>query len=199
MKTSSLVWLILSLFITTGLSELEPARPLKKLKAVPFTNVEIEDGFWAPILRREPADADALRELALELARPQIQLSLFSAVGTRINRAYGPILLILLLSWFIKVYSHPTVAQSATDFLMRAHVGPVGGLIVTALVAALMAFAVLAFASSFLARAPLGELQMRPRARRRALWEIFARPYELKKPRMPQKGVGVLTPPPDEH
>ena len=159
----------------------------------------LEDGFWAPILRHEPADADALRELALELARPQIQLSLFSAVGTRINRAYGPILLILLLSWFIKVYSHPTVAQSAVDFLMRAHVGPVGGLIVTALVAALMAFAVLAFASSFLARAPLGELQMRPRARRRALWEIFARPYELKKPRMPQKGVGVLTPPPDEH
>ncbi len=159
----------------------------------------LEDGFWAPILRREALDADSLRELALELGRPQIQLSLFAAIGTRINRAYGPILLILLLSWFIKVYSHPTAAQSTTEFLLRAHVGPVGGLVVTALLAALTLFALLAFVSSFLARAPLGELQMRPRARRRALWEIFARPYELKKPRLPQRGAGMFNPPPEEH
>jgi uncharacterized membrane protein len=158
----------------------------------------LEDGFWAPILRREALDADSLRELALELARPQIQLSLFSAIGTRLNRAYGPVLLVLLLSWFVKVYSHPTPAQSAIEFLMRAHVGPVGGLVVTALLAALTLFAALAFASTFLARAPLGELPMRPRAHHRALWEIFARPYELKRPRTHQKGVGVFNPTPDE-
>ena len=51
----------------------------------------LEDGYWAPMLRHEPVDPDALRELALEMERPQIQLSLFCAPSsTRLNRAYGP-------------------------------------------------------------------------------------------------------------
>jgi uncharacterized membrane protein len=47
----------------------------------------LEDGYWAPMLRREPVDPDAMRELAVELSRPQLQLSLFSAISTRLNRA----------------------------------------------------------------------------------------------------------------
>ena len=58
----------------------------------------LEDGYWAPMLRREPVDPDALRELASHMERPQIQLSLFSAISTRLNRAYGHILLILTLT-----------------------------------------------------------------------------------------------------
>ena len=59
----------------------------------------LEDGFWAPMLRREPGDPDALRELALELERPQLQLSFLAAVQTRLNRAYGSLLLVLFLTW----------------------------------------------------------------------------------------------------
>jgi len=154
----------------------------------------MEDGYWAPMLRREPVDPDAMRELALELSRPQIQLSLFSAIATRMNRAYGPILVVLLLTWFVKIYAHPGPAQDFDEFLRRAHMGPVPGLLVALILAFFTLLAIALFISSFLARAPLGELQIRPRAHRQALWEIFARPYELKKPRTRQpRPAGLIT------
>jgi uncharacterized membrane protein len=143
----------------------------------------LEDGYWAPMLRHEPVDPDALRELAVELSRPQIHLSLFSAISTRLNRAYGPILIVLLLSWFVKVYSHPQPPDSFQQFVDRAHVGPVGGAIIMVIVALLALLAAYLFISSYFVRAPLGELRPRPRSRRAALWESFYRPYALRRPR----------------
>src|SRR3954466_14360561 len=61
----------------------------------------LEHGFWGPILRHEPEDPDAMRELAAELERPVLRLSLMSALATRMNRAYGPILLVMLAAWFM--------------------------------------------------------------------------------------------------
>src|SRR3712207_4759515 len=87
----------------------------------------LEEGYWVPMLRREPVDPDALRELAGIMERPQIQLSLFSAISTRLNRAYGPILLVLTLSWFVKVYSQPWPARTFAEFVDRAHIGPIHG------------------------------------------------------------------------
>jgi uncharacterized membrane protein len=143
----------------------------------------IEDGYWAPRLRHEPLDPDAMRELAVELSRPQLQLSLFSAISTRLNRAYGPIFIVLLLSWFVKVYSHPRPPDSFGEFVQRAHVGPVpGGLLMGALFLLCLLAAYL-FTSSFFIRAPLGELRPRPRSRRYTLWESFYRPYALSRPR----------------
>jgi uncharacterized membrane protein len=143
----------------------------------------LEDGYWAPMLRHEPVDPDALRELAVELSRPQIHLSLFSAISTRLNRAYGPILIVLLLSWFVKVYSHPHPPGSFQEFVDRAHVGPVGGAIIMVIVALLALLAAYLFISSYFVRAPLGELRPRSRSRRAALWESFYRPYALRRPR----------------
>lgn len=143
----------------------------------------MEEGWWAPLLRREPIDPDALRELALEMSRPQIQLSLFSAISTRLNRAYGPILIILLLAWFVKVYSFPRAPRSIEEFTDRAHIGPVHGGVVMGLVLLAILIAAYLFISSFFIRAPLGELRTRPRGRRAALWESFYRPYALSKPR----------------
>lgn len=147
----------------------------------------IEDGYWAPMLRREPVDPDAMRELALEMSRPQIQLSLFSAIATRMNRAYGPILVVLLLTWFVKVYAHPYPAQSWEDFLERAHVGFVPGGLIATFLALFTLLAIALFVTSLVARAPMGELQTRRRTHKRALWEAFARPYELKRPRSRRK------------
>jgi uncharacterized membrane protein len=143
----------------------------------------LEDGYWAPMLRREPVDPDALRELAVELSRPQIQLSLFSAISTRLNRAYGPILIVLLMSWFVKVYSHPKPPSSFAEFVHRAHVGPVPGALVMGLISMLSLMAAYLFISSFFVRAPLGELRPRPRSRRTVLWEAFYRPYALNRRR----------------
>jgi uncharacterized membrane protein len=140
----------------------------------------LEDGYWAQRLRREPVDPDALHELALELERPQLQLSLFSAVATRMNRAYGALFLVLVLAWAMKVVTHPRPTADLQEIIRRAHVGLVPGMAVLTGVAVFMLAVAALFAVSFMARAPLGELRVRPRSGRRALWEVFARPYELK-------------------
>jgi uncharacterized membrane protein len=140
----------------------------------------LEDGYWAPLLRHEPIDPDAMRELALELERPQLSLSLASALSVRLNRAYGPIFVVLLLTWFVKVYTHPQPPKGWDEFLLRAAVGPVPGGIITTLVLLATLSAVGLFILSFFTRAPLGELRTRPRARRMALWERVYRPYALQ-------------------
>jgi uncharacterized membrane protein len=155
----------------------------------------LEDGYWAPLLRHEPADPDALRELAVELSRPQIHLSLFSAISTRLNRTYGPILIVLLLSWFVKVYSHPKPPSNFGEFVERAHVGPVPGSFVMGMVAVLALLAAYLFISSYFVRAPLGELRPRPRPRRYTLWESFYRPYALRRPRRGSRSQPPPTPP----
>ncbi|AKJ07292.1 putative membrane protein [Archangium gephyra] len=143
----------------------------------------LEDGYWVPMLRREPVDPDALRELAGIMERPQIQLSLFSAISTRLNRAYGPILLVLTLSWFVKAYSHPKPAKNLTQFLDNAHIGPIpGGFVVAFFFLMVLVFTYL-FVASFFTKAPLGELRTRPRGRRSAMWESFYRPYATLAPR----------------
>jgi uncharacterized membrane protein len=150
----------------------------------------LEEGYWIPMLRREPVDPDSLRELVSLMERPQLQLSPFSAISTRLNRAYGPILLVLTLSWFVKVYSHPAEPGSPPgppgnfgEFMDRARVGPLhGGFVMTCLFLLVLVFAYL-FVASFFTRAPLGELRSRPRGRRATLWESFYRPYATLAPR----------------
>ncbi|MFL5320193.1 MAG: DUF2270 domain-containing protein [Myxococcaceae bacterium] len=143
----------------------------------------IEDGYWSPLLRREPLDPDALRELAVELSRPHLQLSFFSALSVRMNRAYGSLLFVLLATWFVKVFSHPTRAKTFSEFLDRAHVGPVPGGGVLAVVAAFTAVFLTAYIVSLVARAPLGELQSRPRRSRLAVSDMLFRPYAIQPPR----------------
>jgi len=156
----------------------------------------LEDGYWAPMLRREPIDPDAMRELAVELSRPQIQLSLFSAISTRLNRAYGHILLILTLTWFVKVYSHPVAPESFAAFVDRARIGPLhGGVVMAFLFVMVLVFTYL-FVASFFTKAPLGELRTRPRGRRAALWEAFYRPYATLAPR--RRGRRKAPAPPED-
>ncbi|MFP2931855.1 DUF2270 domain-containing protein [Pyxidicoccus sp. 3LG] len=156
----------------------------------------LEDGWWAPMLRREPVDPDAMRELAVEMSRPQIQLSLFSAISTRLNRAYGPILMVLMATWFVKVYSHPKPPTDFEEFVERAHVAWLPGPLVMGLLAFLTLGASYLFFSSFFIRAPMGELRTRPRGRRAALWESFYRPYAIHtraqqaRRRPPRPGAG---------
>lgn len=138
----------------------------------------LEDGFWAPLLRREPVDPDALRELAVELERPQIQLTFAAALQQRLSRAYGSLLVVLLVSWFVKVFSHPHPVPSLDAFFQRAHIGPLPGHVVTLLLLLVTFLFLSLFIISRFARPPLGELRTRPRTSR-SLWEAFYRPYEL--------------------
>jgi uncharacterized membrane protein len=154
----------------------------------------LENGYWVPLLRREPVDPDAIRELVSLVERPQIQLSLFSAISTRLNRAYGPILLVLTLTWFVKVYTHPYAPKDVGEFMQRASVGPVPGGVVTVVVGLVVLVFAYIFAASFFTRAPMGELRPLPRGRRAALWESFYRPYATLAPR--RRGRRPAPPPP---
>lgn len=143
----------------------------------------LEDGYWVPLLRHEPIDPDALHELALEMERPQLQLSFFIALQTRLNRAYGSLLTVLLVAWFVKVYSHPEPARSVGEFIFRAHIGPVSGWLVSAAMVVLSFALAALFVLSRFVRLPMGELRTRPHPRRRSLWESFYRPYATQAPR----------------
>lgn len=143
----------------------------------------LEDGYFVPMLRQEPPDPDCLRELAQVIDRPQIHLSLFAAVATRVNRAYGPLLFILLASWFVKIYTHPSPPRNFEDYAVRAHIGPVPGTPVMVFMAAFSIALVLFIIAAMLTKAPVGELLVRPRGRRVALWERFSRPYAVRNPR----------------
>lgn len=137
----------------------------------------LEDGFWVPLLRHEPVDPEALRELTVELERPQIRLTFTSAIQIRLSRAYGVLLVVLVGGWFAKVYSQPTRVNSVAEFFQRAHVGPVPGWLVTFTIGLVAVFFLGLLVLSRFSRMPAGELQTRPRAPGRSMWESLYRPY----------------------
>ncbi len=154
----------------------------------------LEDGYWSPLLRHEPVDPDAMRELAHEMSRPHLQLSFLSAVSTRMNRVYGPLLLVLSMTWFVKVFAHPTAVKSFDEFMQRAHVGFVPGLLITIVMAVAFLVFVFLFIFSFVARQPMGELRPRPRTRKLAIGEAFLRPYPVRLRRRPRGSRPVAEP-----
>ena len=143
----------------------------------------MEDGYFAPMLRGEPHDPDALRELAHALSRPQLRLSLASAVATRLHRVYGPILAVLVLTWFAKAHRHPRPSNTWQTFFSNAAVGPVPGELITAIMVAFTFVLALVMVLAMLARQPLGEMRSLPRPHRLAVWRSFLRPYGAPTPR----------------
>jgi len=71
--------------------------------------------------------ADRITE---SLNHPRFPIGLAEAFGRRYRRNYAPILLILSISWIVKVYIHPVEAQNLTVFMNRAAIGPIPGWIV---------------------------------------------------------------------
>ena len=137
----------------------------------------IEDGLWAPLLRRELVDVDALRELAVDMERPQLQVSFLSALMVRIRRVYGALLLLLLVVYVVKLDLHPVPATTWGQFTARATIGPVPGRYVLTVMSGLLLLVAVLWGLSFLASAPQGELRTRPRTRRMRFWETMSRPY----------------------
>ncbi|MGD2079310.1 MAG: DUF2270 domain-containing protein [Chloroflexota bacterium] len=71
--------------------------------------------------------ADKITE---SLKRPRFPIGLAEAFGRRYRRNYAPILLILSISWIVKVYIHPVEAQNLSVFMNRAAIGPIPGWVV---------------------------------------------------------------------
>ena len=83
----------------------------------------------------------------------------------------------------MKLYSHPKPPGDFREFVSRAHTGPFSGYVVLTSVLFLTFLLALLFVASLYTRAPVGEVRVRPRSRRMAMWERFARPYALRNPR----------------
>jgi uncharacterized membrane protein len=71
--------------------------------------------------------------LAASLLHPDFPISSWEAFGRRFRRNYVWIFVILGLAWALKVYLHPTVAQTWTEFLDHSALGPVPGWVMLAL------------------------------------------------------------------
>lgn len=69
------------------------------------------------------AQAAALREVGVELGRLVPHLSLLQAVGYRLRRNYGYVLVLVLLAWILKLEVHPTGAESFRTLVDRAAIG----------------------------------------------------------------------------
>lgn len=74
--------------------------------------------------------SDWANRLTESLTRPRFPISLMEAFGRRYRRNYAPIFLILAVSWIVKIFIHPVETSSWAEFMSRAQIGPVSGLIV---------------------------------------------------------------------
>ncbi len=89
----------------------------------------METHFYAPMLH----DGDLHMEdgwqqtLAEDYWKPRYHVSMMTALGRRIRRSYFWILLIQTMAWVGKLAVHPVPAQTFSDFVERAAIGPVPG------------------------------------------------------------------------
>lgn len=72
----------------------------------------------------EPAmRAEALRLVGVDLGRLVPNLSLLQAVGYRLRRNYGYVLILVLVAWILKLEVHPTPAADLAELVERASIG----------------------------------------------------------------------------
>jgi len=96
----------------------------------------LEENFIRPIVTRE-LDSPMThwrQDVAADLDRPKYKTTLMQSIGFRLRRNYGFIFLILLGGWMVKLWIHPTVADSFAEVWSRAGVGQVGSWVIVSLV-----------------------------------------------------------------
>src|SRR5215208_4890462 len=90
----------------------------------------METDFYAAMLvppfHPSPEWAESLAE---NLLSPRFPISMLEAFGRRLRRNYFWILLILYASWVAKIWLFPEPALGFEEFLTRAAVGPLSGVI----------------------------------------------------------------------
>jgi uncharacterized membrane protein len=130
--------LMLTMFLVVGFAWME-ARRFQIFEMIRLRVRHLERGFFGEVLGGEPPEGwrEELRE---ELALPRRGLSLLQALSVRIRRNYMWLLVAVFAAWLLKLD-----LQRGT-WLEAAHVGPVPGAVVLALMAALLlVFAGVAF------------------------------------------------------
>jgi len=92
----------------------------------------METHFFAPMLHDGNLHLDEgwQQTLAEDYWHPRYHVSVWVAVGRRIRRNYFWILLIQTLAYIGKLSVHPTPVTSVQEFISRADIGPVPGVLV---------------------------------------------------------------------
>jgi uncharacterized membrane protein len=75
---------------------------------------------------------DWAESLAESLLQPHLPISLWEALGRRFRRNYLWIYVILDAAWLAKVWLHPMLATSWSEFLLRARIGAIPGEVILA-------------------------------------------------------------------
>ncbi len=137
----------------------------------------LETGLFSPFLRGEPVDHQKLRELATMLDTPRLVVSITVALAQRIRRAYGPMLVVILAAWMMRLSVRPELIGTFEDFVNRAHLGFIPGSMVITIVILFYLFLGLITALSVWFHPPATEL--RPtRRRKRTLKDVFASSWD---------------------
>jgi uncharacterized membrane protein len=92
----------------------------------------LERAFYAPMLDPDnpPSDPAWRARLAADLREPHYHVSLLQAMGWRLQRNYLWLFLANAVIWLVKIDLHPTPSISLAEFVGRAAVGPIPGLVV---------------------------------------------------------------------
>ena len=91
----------------------------------------LEIAFYVPMLRGQGARIPLDRGTALsdDYEKPQYRISNIRAIGRRLRRNYGWLFAILGAAYFAKIAIHPTDVETWSQFVRRAHIGPIPGLV----------------------------------------------------------------------
>ena len=92
----------------------------------------METDIYVPMLRGEGVRMDGKWNelLANDYARPKFHISYIRAVGRRLRKNYAYILAVQAVAYYGKLAIHPVEATSWPEFLDRAAIGPLPGLLV---------------------------------------------------------------------
>lgn len=77
----------------------------------------------APVLGDAAGQREALEGVGLDLGRLVPHLSLFQAVGYRLRRNYGYVLILVVIAWVLKLDVHPVPAEHLREMVDRAAIG----------------------------------------------------------------------------
>jgi uncharacterized membrane protein len=92
----------------------------------------METDLYAPMLRGEGVRRDGKWNtlLANDYDRPHFHISAVRSIGRRLRKNYAYILSVQAVAYYGKLAIHPDAATSVAEFLDRAAVGPIPGLMV---------------------------------------------------------------------
>jgi uncharacterized membrane protein len=93
----------------------------------------IEINFYRPLLNGSPPEEeDWTALLADDMRWPHFHMPWWEAAGRRLRRNYQWLYAVLLASWLVVLFSHPSATTEAEEIVKRAAVGPIPGLVVIA-------------------------------------------------------------------